>query len=268
MKATYFVLIILMFIACDSKPRVIEATTSSNNTATPSGNITANDIPAFRDVGASSSSNTPTTPTAAATANEHKVVVEEVLNTTKYSYLYVKEGEEDEKFWIAISKREVTVGETYYYKGGLLKKNFYSQEYDRTFEKVYLVGNLWQKKASNASTPVPKSNHENHTVDLTVGDITPAAGAIQLSELFNNKAKYNGQTVKISGKVVKVNPMIMKRNWLHLKDSSGDEYDLTVTTTESIPLGAVLTLEGTIALDKDFGAGYRYDIIMEGAVLK
>lgn len=262
MKQTYCVLIILVFIACESKPRVIEATSSPNN-ANAAANITANDIPAFKEI--NGTSNQPTT-TAAAAANEHKVVVEEVLNTTKYSYLYVKEGEE--KFWVAISKRDVTVGETYYYKGGLLKKNFYSQEYDRTFETVYLVGNLWQKKARNTSTPVPKSNHENHTVDLTVGDITPATGAIQLSELFNNKAKYNGQTVKITGKVVKVNPMIMKRNWLHLKDSSGEEYDLTVTTTENIPLGAVLTLEGTITLDKDFGAGYRYDIIMEEAVLK
>ena len=59
--------------------------------------------------------------------------------------------------------------------------------------------------------------------------------------------------------------MIMNRNWLHIRDGSGKNLDLTVTTTEHIPLGAIVTLQGVIALDKDFGAGYRYDVILEGA---
>ena len=71
-----------------------------------------------------------------------------------------------------------------------------------------------------------------------------------------------------TGKCVKVNPMIMGRNWIHLQDGSGDNLDLTITTTENIPVGHVITLEGTIALNKDFGAGYKYDIIMEEAVLQ
>ena len=62
--------------------------------------------------------------------------------------------------------------------------------------------------------------------------------------------------------------MIMGRNWVHLQDGSGKNLDLTVTTMENIPLGAILTMEGTIATNKDFGAGYKYDIIMEGAELK
>lgn len=62
--------------------------------------------------------------------------------------------------------------------------------------------------------------------------------------------------------------MIMNRNWVHLQDGSGEGLDLTITTTENIPLGAIITLEGTIAMNKDFGAGYQYDIIMEGAVLR
>jgi hypothetical protein len=101
-----------------------------------------------------------------------------------------------------------------------------------------------------------------------VGNIEPAQGAIRLSELFSNKAKYNNQVIKVTGKCVKVNPMIMNRNWVHIQDGSGNDLELTVTTAEMIPLGAVITFEGTIALDKDFGAGYRYDVIMEGAVLR
>ena len=60
----------------------------------------------------------------------------------------------------------------------------------------------------------------------------------------------------------------MNRNWLHIQDGSEEGLDLTVTTEENIALGAIVSLEGVITLDKDFGAGYRYDIIMEKAMLK
>ena len=74
--------------------------------------------------------------------------------------------------------------------------------------------------------------------------------------------------MKVTGQCVKVNPMIMNRNWVHLRDGSVSDHDLTVTTDANIPLGAVVSLEGRIALNKDFGAGYKYDLIMEDAVLK
>ncbi len=240
----------LLMLACNSKPKVIESA--------PAANI--NNSPSFHDIPSSSSS----------IMQEHKVVVNEVLNTEKYNYLNVTEN--GDKFWIAISKRDVAVGDTFYYKGGLLKKNFYSQEFDRTFETVFLVSEIWKEPSgSDGESANEKANlniHGSEAVDLEIGNIQPAEGAIKIAELISNKEKYNGKTVIITGKCIKVNPMIMNRNWLHIKDSSSDDLDLTVTTTENIALGAVVTLEGTIALDRDFGAGYRYDIIMEGAVVK
>jgi len=63
--------------------------------------------------------------------------------------------------------------------------------------------------------------------------------------------------------------MIMNRNWIHLQDGStkDDKLDLTITTTENVPLGAIVAFEGKISLNKDFGAGYKYEIIMEDAQL-
>lgn len=248
----FYVFLIAIFIsACDSKPRVIESESSGTN---------IHDIPDFKEAPEANNSNT----------EEHKVVVEEVLNTDKYTYLNVTEN--GKKYWVAVSKREAAVGDTFYFKGGLLKKNFQSREFNRVFETVYLVSNIWKNPGESGSeTGVEKALNKSpggESVDLEVGNIQPAEGAIKLSELFSNKEKYKDKLVKITGKCVKVNPMIMNRNWVHVKDSSSDDMDLTVTTTENIPLGAVVTLEGTIALDRDFGAGYRYDIIMEGAVLK
>lgn len=252
-QTTLILLLAISVLSCNSKPRVIEGESTT-------GQVAVNTIPALAET-----SGAATNPTS----DEHKVVIEEVLNTEKYSYLQVSEN--DEKFWIAISKREVEVGDTYYYKGGLLKKNFFSQEFNRVFETVYLVSNIWKEPSGDDSVldeAFAKMQAGQEIPDLEVGNIERAAGAVKLSDIFVNKEKYNGQTIKVTGKCVKVNPMIMNRNWIHIQDGSGDELDLTITTTENIPLGAVVTLEGTIALDKDFGAGYRYDVIMEGAVLR
>jgi hypothetical protein len=249
-----------VIISCVAGPKVIQSDTAKSSAAAE--NADPKSIPAFNDV--------PQVNNSAST--EHKVVVEEVLNTDKYSYLNVTEN--GEKFWVAISKRDVTVGDTYYYKGGLLKKNFFSKEFNRVFETVYLVSQIWKKPTGaqggsaldEALSNVHGGGHPKP--NLEVDNIEHAEGSIKLSEHFANKAKYANQLIQITGKVVKVNPMIMNRNWLHIQDGSGEGLDLTVTTSEKVPLGAVVSLEGTIALDKDFGAGYRYDIIMEGAVLK
>jgi hypothetical protein len=37
---------------------------------------------------------------------------------------------------------------------------------------------------------------------------------------------------------------------------------------DNVQLNEVVTFEGVIALDKDFGAGYKYDIILEQGKLK
>lgn len=244
-------------MSCESKPKVIESEASvpaDENTGTAT-------IPSLSEASSS----------PAVTENQHKVTVNEVLNTERYTYLQVEE--EGEKYWIAISKREVAEGDTYYFKGGLMKKNFFSQEFNRVFETLYLVSNFW-KQPSGSEAALDEAFAQMNTaqgapnLEVQPGDIQLAEGAIPLAELIANKTQYSNQLVKVTGKCVKVNPMIMNRNWVHLKDGSGEGVDLTVTTAEQIPLGAVVTLEGTIALNKDFGAGYRYDIIMEEAVLR
>jgi hypothetical protein len=70
---------------------------------------------------------------------------------------------------------------------------------------------------------------------------------------------------------VKVNPDIMGKNWLHIQDGTGDlaknTHDLVVTSADIAEKGAIISLEGILAADKDFGSGYRYDVIVEDAVL-
>ena len=246
---TFIVLIVYFLIsACESKPKVIEGEPIERSE--PISDIkNPTDIPVVRD----------------GNLDEHKVKVEEVLNTERYTYLNVTE--EGEKFWIAIPKKEVEIGGTYYYKGGLLKRNFESKEYNRVFETLYLVSDVIPYPINSNLSVIKKADEQDINGQEQI-NVIPVDGSIKLSELFSDPGKYQGKEVQITGKCVKVNPMIMDRNWIHIQDGSGDGLDLTVTTTENVPIDAVVSFEGVISLNKDFGAGYRYDIIMENAILK
>jgi hypothetical protein len=58
----------------------------------------------------------------------------------------------------------------------------------------------------------------------------------------------------------------MGRNWLHIRDGSTSaegSNDLTVTTADTAAVSDTVLVRGTVATDKDFGFGYRYDVLLE-----
>ncbi len=197
----------------------------------------------------------------------HRVIVAEVVQTSQYTYLRV--GENDREYWMAIARRPVEVGETYYYQNALEMSNFTSKELNRTFEQIYFVQDL-RSEADVGEMP-EASPHAAVAVDRQSGiSVPPAQGGVTIAELFANRDTYAGKTVRIRGKVTRVNAGIMGRNWVHLQDgtAAGEDYDLTITTSDEVTVGSVVTFEGRIALNKDFGAGYVYAVIMEEARLR
>jgi hypothetical protein len=103
--------------------------------------------------------------------------------------------------------------------------------------------------------------------DQHVSGIKKAAGGYQVSEIYGKGAQLNGQAVKVRGRVVKFTPNIMGTNWVHIQDGTGEgaTVDLTITTSAIVAVGDVVLAEGTLAVDKDFGAGYKYTAIIEKA---
>ena len=252
MKVLVFETILLLTLslfACNSQPKVIE----SESAASTGGSAVDQALPGVQ----------------VSMDAEHKVVAEETLNTERYTYVRVKENDSD--FWIAIPKTAVEIGATYYYKGGLLKKNFQSQEYNRVFETIYLVSGISKEQTDGGGgSAVDQALTQTPSPEATAPpkSVKSAPGAIKIAELVGHLSKYEGKVIRVTGKCVKINPMIMGRNWIHIQDGTANNFDLTITTTENVPLGEVVTLEGTVALNKDFGAGYRYNVIMEGATMK
>lgn len=189
-------------------------------------------------------------------AGVHTVTVLEVLPTVRYVYLRVKEGSEE--FWLATLKQEIEVGKTYFYRDGLLKTNFESKEHNRVFDRMYLVSSLVRSDHGHAVTSIEPESFTNG-----MDKNAEMKGSVKIADLVANPKKYEGKVIQISGKCVKVNPNIMGRNWVHLKDGSRDDFDLVITCTIAVPEGHTITMTGKVALNKDFGAGYQYPIILE-----
>lgn len=102
--------------------------------------------------------------------------------------------------------------------------------------------------------------------------IAQPAGGTSIAEVWANRKALAGKTVTVRGKVVKFHAAIMNRNWLHLQDGTGTPgdgtHDLTFTTADMTKVGDIVTATGTVAVDKDFTAGYKYGVIVEQASLK
>lgn len=102
-------------------------------------------------------------------------------------------------------------------------------------------------------------------------NVEPCADCVTIGRLIADKKSFSGKTIRVKGQVTKINEQIMGKNWIHIQDGTEAEgvYDLTVTSAQTTSIGEVVTFEGKIALDKDFGYGYFYNVLMEeGQIIK
>lgn len=193
--------------------------------------------------------------------------VTEVIQTDRYTYLKVKENFSDR--WVAVGKQEIAVGDVYYYDKALQMNNFPSKDLDRTFDVIYFVNQISktpiaQSNAGSMPAHAGKIDSEKAKVSLDKSD-----GEITVAQIFAKRDEYSSKEFEIRGVVVKVNKQVMGKNWIHIQDGTNYEgsFDLTVTSQELAEIGDEVTFKGKLTLNKNFGSGYFYDLIMEDAVL-
>ena len=104
-------------------------------------------------------------------------------------------------------------------------------------------------------------------VEKATGD-----NAQTIGECFDKAKELDNKKVTVRGKVMKVSRMIMGKNWLHLQDGTGNPmkntHDLVVTTMAVPEKDSIVVIEGVLHANKDFGAGYKYEVIIEDAEVK
>ncbi|KAA3661933.1 MAG: hypothetical protein DWQ10_03570 [Calditrichaeota bacterium] len=206
-------------------------------------------------------------------ADTGQILVEEVIQGTKYTYAKVT-GQAG-SYWLACAKTEVAVGDNVYHPSGLEMRGFHSKELDRTFDRIFFVETVSSKPLAKGKAEQGMAMQSPHAKSggmmmKNPNEVETVSGAITLAELFNNSAKYANKQVTISGKVTKFLTGIMNKNFLHIQNDpqDGEKFDLAATTNEIMKVGDVVTLTGKITVNKDFGAGYFYEVIMEDARLQ
>jgi len=177
-----------------------------------------------------------------------------------------------EKVWIAVPDAQIEVGSQQTFNPGMLMTNFQSKTLNRTFDQIYFTDMPAPPKGKKEQEVKGKSPGSAGSVSPGVKvKVTKATGknAYTISELYKNKAKLDKKQVRVRGKVVKVSGNILGKTWVHLRDGSGSlataDFNLVVTTQSVPATGEIVTVTGTLYKNKDFGGGYRYDVIIEKA---
>ncbi|MEZ5316509.1 MAG: OB-fold nucleic acid binding domain-containing protein [Vicinamibacterales bacterium] len=232
--------------------------------------------------------------------------VTESINSGGYTYARLQADGKD--VWIAATEFPVTKGERLTVLLEMPMQNFHSNTLDRDFPLVYFVSQVARDGQSLVAptagpAPMPAAGDAASSMALGSSHATasgaasappagtamsagaagppvvqpnpPPAGGLSIADAWAKRQSLSGKPVTVRGTVVKVNNGILGRNWFHLRDGSGNDADatndLTVTTDETarpVRVGEVVTVTGTLGIDKDFGAGYAYSAILEQAIIK
>ncbi|MCX6998596.1 MAG: nucleotide-binding protein [Kiritimatiellaeota bacterium] len=215
--------------------------------------------------------------------------VAETMNSGLYTYLLVDTGSAKE--WVAVLACEVKRGEQVTIPAGPTMTNFRSPTLKRDFARIRFVSGFMRPGETAPPVTGLPSGHPNVSgvagTGMTAGHPggemrgrAPLAAAVQdysglakpaggktVAEIYAEKKALAGQPVILRGKVVKYNGGIMNKNWLHLRDGTGPDgaNDLTVVTLDQAAVGQTVLVSGLLTLDKDYGYGYKYSIIIENA---
>ena len=202
--------------------------------------------------------------------------VVETMNAGGYTYVCLEKG--GKKSWVAVPEMKVTVGSQMSFMPGQAMPNFTSKSLGRTFDSIVFSGGPVASSGKSPAgipghPPVTGSKVAASAKDKTI-KVEKATGpnAYSVGEVYAKRAALNKKTVVVKGQVVKISKGIMGKNWIHLQDGTGDAskgtHNLVATSQDSAAVGDVVTVTGTFAKDKDFGAGYLYKAIVEDATVQ
>lgn len=197
-------------------------------------------------------------------------VVVEAFDAGGYTYARV-DVPDGEDVWAAGPVTPLAAGDPVTFAANMPMEEFHSPALGRTFEQIYFTAGF-EGIDPDRDTPGHDGRPEVEPAEVDAAAIGLPEGGLRVAELWSRKAELAGQRVTVRGEVTKANTGILDRNWLHLQDGSGDDasgtHDLTVTTAATAEPGEVVTVTGTVAVDRDFGAGYSYELILEDAELR
>lgn len=187
-------------------------------------------------------------------------VVVETLDAGGYTYLQIEDAKK--KYWVAVEGVKIDKGMEVRFTEEMRVKDFKSQSLGRVFDEIIFASNL-QYRTKVAETGNLALIREHVEVSSY-----QQKGTMSVKEALQKREELQGKTIAIRGRVVKASANILERNFIHLQDGTGENKEVgrIVFTSKELPkVGDVLTATGTVSVDKNFGSGYVYPIIVENA---
>ena len=208
-------------------------------------------------------------------AAEAGVITGKILETMDSGrYTYVNVETPSGPAWAAALQTKVTVGEIVSFPTSTPMQNFHSKTLERTFPLIFFVPSFRKEGTGGGAASMPAGHSPaakggGAPAIVAAGSVEKAKDGQTIEEILTQKTTLAGKPVVVRGTVVKYNANILGMNWLHVQDGTGVKgtHDLTVTTTTPAKVGDTVLIRGTLSLDKDFGAGYTYEVILDKAAV-
>lgn len=201
-------------------------------------------------------------PAVAANDDDRRGKVSETFDSGGYTYVKVSAKGKDT--WVAVPQMPVAVGDEVVYEEGTEMGAFSSPTLKRSFDNIIFTSGLTVNRSAK------KLAGEEEKQKAAQVEKATGADAYRINELYSKKSALDKKQVRVRGKVVKVSKNVFGHNWLHLLDGSGQvgkgDHKLVVTTAANAveaAVGEVVTVRGPVALNKDFGAGFGYEVMLE-----
>lgn len=191
--------------------------------------------------------------------------VTDVINTAGYTYAEIDTGEK--KIWAAGPVTALKTGDMIAFPTKMPMKNFHSQSLQRDFPIIYFADRFIGDNATASINSGTSNSPNSQATAKNIKAFDKVKDGNTIAEIYSTRNNLKGKTIRVRGQVTKYTPNILGKNWLHIMDNSTTN-DLTITTDDKVSVGDIVVAEGKLELDKDFGYGYVYALIIENASIK
>lgn len=222
------------------------------------------------------------TNTASSSVKVYYGIIKEIKDANEY--LYVKVDENGTELWISIMKVAVIVGDKIGYDKQAIMSPFTSKILKRDFKQMIFASNVklperLTKEKTMKDVVDLKDSPENmgigKTKEVEVAKDKPFTKkeTYTISEVKMWRKELSNQTISVEADVTKISANILKMDWVHLGygefNAKDPVNDLVFTTKEAtVKVGDKVVATGKVVVDKDFGFGYFYKVIVQESSFK
>lgn len=213
----------------------------------------------------------------------------EVKSARGYKYLNVDEN--GTQHWVAIANAPVAVGDKIGYDKRTIMHDFESKSLGKKFKEIIFASDVYLPQKSDKPKSMkemlglgsknvqPKDPHKGMGVGMSSQEEEKPEKPFVKKEVYTIEEVHmwrkslEGQIISLEGTVFKVSRQIMKLDWVHLGDGTGDEKKLTddlvfTAASANIKSGDKVRAKGKVVVNKDFGYGYFYKVLIQDATFE